>query len=80
MKPRKIIIVDSAANRVASAFGGYKELARQLGIDYVAVYRWAYPKSKRGTGGNIPYRWHKPILHLAEANKINITSADLINT
>lgn len=69
----------SAAKRVAEKFGGVATLAQCLGTTRDCVYRWGYPKEKRGSGGNIPSRWHKPILHAAKIRGIEINPEDLVN-
>lgn len=69
----------TAAERVIAAFGGARPLATELGINPEAVYRWSYPKSRRGSGGTIPSEWHKPIMDAAKRNGIELPTAWLVN-
>lgn len=69
----------TAAARVIRAFGGARKLAAELGIRPEAVYRWDYPKHKRGCSGTIPSEWHRLILEVAAKRNIALAPVDLIN-
>jgi hypothetical protein len=70
---------ESAADRAIKAFGGARKLAAEIGVNPESVYRWSYPRSRRGCGGTIPSEWHRPILEAAERLELRLAPADLIN-
>ena len=69
----------TAAQKVVQAFGGAVALSAATGIDLSAIYRWSYPKSKRGCGGRVPSRNHSIILKKARANNLDLMPEDLVN-
>jgi hypothetical protein len=74
--------MESQAVRVLRRFGGPQKLARTLKMinqpkDVVTLYRWTYPKSKRGTGGFIPAKCMGAVLEAARVEGIYLTSRDL---
>jgi sugar phosphate isomerase/epimerase len=68
----------TVAETMIEAFGGREELAAALGVNIVQVYRWTYPKDKKGTGGAIPARHFPKLLELAKKRGIEVDPADLI--
>jgi hypothetical protein len=66
------------AHTVIARFGGSGPLARRLGLDRSAVHRWALPRTRTGTGGLIPSRYHRRLLELAAAEGITLSAVDLI--
>ena len=70
---------ETAAGRAIKAFGGARPLAKAIGINPEAVYRWNYPKDRRGSDGTIPSEWHKPIMDAAKERGIKLKPADLVN-
>ena len=53
--------------KMASAFekNGYR-------INPSAIYRWTYPRDRKGSDGRIPSDWHKAIIECAEAEGIQV--------
>jgi|TARA_Y100000310_G_scaffold92194_1_gene89799 hypothetical protein len=66
------------AERVYDAFGGPMEVSRATGIKHQEVYRWNYPKEKRGCGGLVPARHQKTILAAVKKLKLSFDAADLV--
>ncbi|MFQ5640642.1 MAG: Cro/CI family transcriptional regulator [bacterium] len=58
-------------DRVVEKFGTAYRLAKALGIDVPAVYRWGY------NGGAIPQEHHKKIFEAAGMLGVEITPEDL---
>ena len=56
----------------------YTDLARAIDRDPSRVYRWSQPRSKGGTGGNIPLKAIPLILKLAEQEGVHIDPSDLM--
>lgn len=72
----------SQAERIIRKFGGPRRLARVLSAagrhrDPATVYRWTYPKDRGGTGGVIPARSLKEIIHAARVEGVFLTPEDL---
>jgi hypothetical protein len=72
----------SQAERILAKFGGARRLAELFFVvgssrDPSGIYRWAYPKSKGGTGGLIPTNAWSWIRKAAELDGIEITDEDL---
>ncbi len=68
----------SPAELVIEKFGGARPLARELSIDHTSVLRWPKPREQRGSGGNIPSKYHAKILKLAEVHGIDLSANELI--
>lgn len=68
----------TVAETMIKKFGGRDELARVLGVDVSQVYRWTYPKDRKGTGGSIPARHFRRLLAAAQERGIKVRPADLI--
>ena len=68
----------NVAETMIKRFGGREKLAEALGVNIVQVYRWTYPKTKKGTGGSIPARHFSKLLKLARERGIEIDPAELI--
>lgn len=52
-------VLENQAERVLRKFGGARRLAAILKMlgrerDPATIYKWTYPRSKRGTGGLVP--------------------------
>jgi hypothetical protein len=78
-EPSWSIDPQTAADRVYKAFGGPRKVADLLGVSYAAVYRWSYPKERRGSGGSVPTEWHSPLLEAAREQRVRLERADLVN-
>ena len=74
----------TAAEYAISLFGSpYKmrdSFARRgYTINPSAIYRWTYPKDRKGSEGRIPSVWHPAIIECAEAEGRQVDRARLIN-
>jgi hypothetical protein len=74
------------AQNIIAKFGGARELARVLkeasedSRDHYnpsTIYRWTYPKSEGGTGGEIPTAALKTIVKVARLAGVLLTPEDL---
>ena len=68
---------DSAETIIRKA-DGHRVLAAWCGVAVHTVYRWTYPRSRGGTDGVIPQRYHQRILQRAEVGDVEVTAADLV--
>lgn len=66
------------AQAVIQTLGGVGITAAVCRVTHPTVCAWKRPRSKKGTGGLIPARYHAPILAYARAHDIPLTPADLI--
>ena len=64
------------AEKIISKFGGVRILAQAIGADRVVVYRWTYPRERRGTGGFVPTSQIPKIKFAAEVLGIELTAED----
>lgn len=51
-------------------------LSDKLGLRRSTVSRWNYARSKGGTGGIIPYKYHDRIRDLAEEKGVDLELSD----
>ena len=74
------------AQNIIEKFGGARELARVLAevcpdpkdhYNPSTIYRWTYPRSVGGSGGEIPAYALKTIVRVARIAGVLLTSADL---
>lgn len=76
-------VKQSQAARVAAKFGGIRALARALEKagcprDAANVYRWTYPKARKGgTGGLIPSSAMPLVLEAARLDGVLLTAEDI---
>jgi DNA-binding phage protein len=68
----------SVAETMIKRFGGREQLAEALGVHVVQVYRWTYPKERKGTGGSIPSRHFSTLLKVAKERGIRLRPAELV--
>lgn len=66
------------AQLVINRFGGVRALARKLEVYPSTVSRWAAEEGKKGTGGQIPGRYHVALLDMAKKENIYLTAEELI--
>lgn len=66
------------ASTILTRFGGAGPLSRRLGLDRSAVHRWALPRSRGGSDGLVPAKYHQRLLAMATAEGIALTAADLV--
>lgn len=64
------------AHKIITKLGGEKVVAELLGVNQSGVYRWCYPKERRGTGGRIPARHIKPLIEFAKTRGKRLTLQD----
>lgn len=68
----------SQADRIIDRFGGAMNLARLLKVPPSTVFRWTYPKGKKGgTGGLVPTQRWDEIRKVARQEGIYLTERDL---
>ncbi len=65
------------ADKVISLFGSERAVAELLGLSVVQIYRWTYPKEKRGHDGRVPDRHHAKLIAEAKRRGKRLTIADL---
>jgi len=63
--------------RVVLSELGMTAAANACGVRPTTVWRWAQ-ESGRGTGGNVPSRYHLPLLNLARESGKVLTADDLV--
>jgi hypothetical protein len=68
------------AFRVYDAFGGPMEVSRAAKIPHQEVYRWGYPKSKKGCSGQVPAKHQKTLLKAAKRKRVRLTAVDLVDS
>lgn len=71
--------MQKTAEDIISRFGGAYALAKILNIDVAWVYRWTYPKSRRGTGGRIPSEHHTTLLIKAPQLGVDLNPSDFFD-
>lgn len=68
----------SPAEKVISAFGGVRAVARLLDLNSSSVSRWRMPADKRGLDGRVPSVHQGKILRLARERGVPLSADDLI--
>ena len=71
-----MVQIDVQAKNIIQIVGGHKPVAKICGVDLAYVYRWTYPKERRGTNGLIPVRFHKPLISGAKEMGIDLVPND----
>jgi hypothetical protein len=66
------------ASQIIRKVGGAQKASEITGASIGAPYRWQYEKSKGGTGGLIPQRYHRTLLDYAEQNGIELSADDFL--
>lgn len=66
------------AERVILKFDGARKLAKALNLDPSTVYKWTYPRSKKGCGGIIPSSVIEQVMVAARREGILLTAEDLL--
>jgi hypothetical protein len=67
------------AKRIIEKFGGAPRVAELLGIDPSRPYRWTYPRSRGGSGGIIPARYHDELLRKAREHGVPLMPSDFFD-
>lgn len=68
----------SPAEYVIRSLGGVRPTARAIGRHWTSVAAWRWPKSRKGTDGQVPDKCHHTILKIAQERGLDITPNDLI--
>lgn len=66
------------ASTIIKTLGGHRAVADYCGTAVNAPYRWTYEKTRGGTGGVIPHRYHDTLLEMARELGVSITRAQLV--
>ena len=66
------------AERVITAFGGVRAVARAIGRNPSSVSRWRMDKQFGGTGGRVPGAVQALLLEEAKLAGVKLTAEDLI--
>jgi hypothetical protein len=66
------------ATPIIRKLGGEAKVAEIAGTARSAPYRWQQEKSRGGTGGLIPQRYHRALLDYAQAHGIPLTAEDFL--
>jgi len=69
----------TAAERIIDKFNGVSRLSKATGIEATTIYRWSYPKEKRGSEGRVPARYHAQIWDAAKRLGIKLKKSDFVN-
>lgn len=77
MEPASSIISKFAVDGPPKISGEAK-VAEITRTAYTAPYRWQSERSKGGTGGTIPQKYHRPLLDYASANGIELKAEDFL--
>jgi amino-acid N-acetyltransferase len=67
------------ADFVIEAFGGHIPTAEALGLDLATIYRWTYPKKRKGSNGSIPSRHQPTIIRAAQERGIDLPPERLVS-
>lgn len=67
------------ALRIIDKCGGFRAVAKMLGVDVSGVHRWTYPKERGGTDGRIPSRRQQPLINAALAAGIPLSPTDFFD-
>lgn len=68
------------AEKVYAAFGGAMDVVRALDLPTNEVYRWNYPKDRKGCDGRVPHQHQAAILKAAKRLKLKLKPEDLVDT
>lgn len=66
------------ASKIIAKFGGEAKIATITGTAYTAPYRWQAEKSKGGTDGLIPQRYHRTLLDYAHQHDIPLIAEEFL--
>lgn len=57
-----------------SDISGVREVAKITGLDRTSVQKWMWPKTRKGTGGLVPSKYHRVLREEAEQRGIELPS------
>lgn len=60
------------ARSIIAKLGGEAVVKMITGTAYTAPYRWQHPRSRGGTDGMIPQKYHRLLLEYANAHGIDL--------
>ena len=66
------------AATIIQRLGGASAVASLLDVARGRVYAWTWPKTRGGTDGRIPQRYHAPLLREARERGFNDITAELL--
>jgi hypothetical protein len=66
------------AHTIIEKLGGEAKVAAITKTASTAPYRWQYPRSKGGTDGLIPQRYHPTLLEYARTNGISLAAEEFL--
>lgn len=64
------------AARVIGKLGGARRVAKLLGLNPTAVYKWTYERDRGGTGGLIPAEHQQALLDIGRREGCDLTPSD----
>lgn len=68
LDPAKTVIERFSTEGVS----GVRVVAGIAGLDRTSVHKWMWPKSRRGTGGLVPSRYHRALREAAEERGVDL--------
>lgn len=71
--------VSPVAAHVIAKCGGYARTAQLVGRTTSWIYRWTYPKSRKGTGGRVPHGDAEILMDAALRGEVDLTPADFFS-
>lgn len=66
------------AKTIIEKLGGEAVVSKITGTAYTAPYRWQHARTKGGTDGLIPQRYHPKLLEYARENEIPLSPGDFL--
>jgi hypothetical protein len=66
------------ATSIIRKLGGIEAVIEITGCGATTPYTWTYPKSKNGSGGLIPQRYHPAMLDYARRHGIDLRAEDFL--
>ena len=57
---------------------GARTVSLILGVHETTPYKWTYPRSRGGTDGVVPAKYHAALLEAAKLRKVPLTKAHLV--
>lgn len=69
-------MVLNPAHKIICKLGGQKAVAQLLGLHESGVYRWTYPRDRKGGGGRIPARHIPKMIEAAKKRGVRLSHQD----
>jgi hypothetical protein len=67
------------AATIIAAMGGLSTVAQAADVSVTSVQRWRLPKSKGGTGGIVPAKYHKRLMKYAAGRGLALPLAAFVD-